>query len=215
MICAWQPQRGPVTHPCKMCHDVLQRDKHGMPHMQPAGHVGGRHGHRKWLAFACVLWLKHAVLFPPATSKSNLIGTSQEHHQNAEPCLKPTCHTSHKGAAQCQQCQSSWARSFWLAQRLCQQVLCHALSSVHVSCTASEAHFRSKWLSNSGLAASDRDVYLPSLRYCFGKPNAKRALAGSIQTHLTGRPLAQLIVHRALERNLFQQSRNAAGCGSR
>ncbi len=73
MICAWQPQCGPVTHPCKTCHDVLQRDKHGMPHVQPAGHIGRRHGHRKWLAFACVLWLKHAILFPPAASKNGLI----------------------------------------------------------------------------------------------------------------------------------------------
>ena len=88
VICAWQPQCGPVTHPCKTCHDVLQRDKHGMPHMQPAGHIGGRHGHRKWVAFACVFWLKHAVFFPPATSKSALVGTSQEHYQGAEPCLK-------------------------------------------------------------------------------------------------------------------------------
>ena len=199
MICAWQPQCGPVTHPCKTCHDVLQRDKHGMPHMQPASHVGGRHGHGKWLAFACVLWLKHAILFPPATSKSVLIGTSQEDSQDAEPRLKLTRHTSHRGAALCQQYRNSWAKSFWLAQHLCKQVLCHALSSVwHVSCTASEAHFRSKWLSKSGLAGSDHDICLPSPRYWSGMPNAMKALAESIQTHLRGRPLAQLIVHRAL-----------------
>lgn len=204
MICAWQPQRGPVTHPCKTCHDVLQRDKHGMPHMQPAGHVGGRHGHRKRLAFACVLWLKHAALFPPATSKSVLIGTSQEHYQDAEPCLKQTCHTSHKGAAQCQQYQNSWARSFWLGQHLCQQVLYQAQSSIWHLCsracifTPFEAHFRSKWLSKLGLAASDHDICLPSLRQRSGKPNAMRAPAGSIQTHLRGRPTAQLIVHRVL-----------------
>ena len=128
-----------------------------------------------------------------------------------------TCHTSHKGAAQCQQYRSSWARSFWVAQHLCQQELCHAVSSVWLPCTASEAHFRSKWLSKSGRAAKDHDICLPSMRHWSGKPNAMRALAESIQTHLTGRPLAQLIVHRAWQRvrTLFRQSHNAADCGSR
>lgn len=65
MVCAWQPQGGPVAHACISCHDVLQRHKHCMAHVQSASDIWWRHGHGEWLASGRLIWLELATLFPP------------------------------------------------------------------------------------------------------------------------------------------------------
>ena len=65
MVGAWQPQRGPAAHALEPRHDVLQRRKHGVAHVQLAGHVRRRHGDDVRLAACRLIGAEIATAFPP------------------------------------------------------------------------------------------------------------------------------------------------------
>ena len=60
---AWQPQRPAAVHACPADHDVLERHKHGVPHVQRPRHVRRRHANHERLAVA--LGREVAALLPP------------------------------------------------------------------------------------------------------------------------------------------------------
>ena len=65
MVGSRHPQRRAPTHALVARHDVLQRNKHAVAHVQRPSHVGWWHGHGVWLTRRVRLWLEEAGALPP------------------------------------------------------------------------------------------------------------------------------------------------------